>query len=276
MSRFFRPYRRDSSTRPYSPSREVFGCSSCPTRSPSPALPRIRHDIRRRSHSDRNVAIQILEDEMFQKMRRLNNETEGEALKRLGRTLLAAHYPGGPSRWGTLSLSSYRGTTPPRGHYTRSPSRSRASRSHSRTPRGRRQSRSFEPFVPKPQEIFTTFGPYARHKDITSSPLYTRIEIPPPYPSTFLPEPATIFHAVHPVPRRYLRQLIKYDYDTTQLRFIGEFLDEELYPMTEMNELAEKMQETVHRVNELLGQKGEEMVGMSLWASGEDRAKRDE
>jgi hypothetical protein len=42
---------------------------------------------------------------------------------------------------------------------------------------------------------------------------------------------------------------------------LWEFLDEELYTMTQMNELTKKMQETVHRVNELLKQKGEEGVG---------------
>jgi hypothetical protein len=187
------------------------------------------------------------EDCHREELRRLDDEEEREVLRWRGRSILNARMPGAP-----------------RGYGTRSPSRSRASRSRPRTwtQRGCRQpcsrSRSREPIVPKPREIFTTFGPCTTPESIISSPFYTRIDITSLFP---LAQLGAIFHAVHPVSRRYLRQLFRFGYETTQLCFVGEFLDEELYSMTQINELAEKMQETVHRVNELLKQKGEESVG---------------
>jgi len=60
-------------------------------------------------------------------------------------------------------------------------------------------------------------------------------------------ETATVFHAMHPVPRRALRQL-----NLDELRFVCEELDEKLYEKTEIDEFAEHVGETMVRINELL------------------------
>lgn len=64
-------------------------------------------------------------------------------------------------------------------------------------------------------------------------------------------ETATVFHAIHPVPRRALRQL-----NSDELRFVSEELDERLYEKVEMDEFAEHVSETMVRINDLLERQG--------------------
>jgi hypothetical protein len=147
---------------------------------------------------------------------------------------------------------------------SRTPSRSRVGGS-----RGRSASRSSAPSALMRKTMYTFHGAIQTEETVKSSPFYTLINIPFDAldrltfsnPGSNHDEIAVVFHAVHPVPRGYLRKLIQFDYDTAYLRFVGEHLDELLYPMTEWNELANCIQETVHRVNELLAQKGENSIG---------------
>ncbi|KAH3950664.1 hypothetical protein HBI56_233420 [Parastagonospora nodorum] len=151
-------------------------------------------------------------------------------------------------------------------------------RSPSRTPS---PSRSLSPTPSEPREIYTLRGA------LTTHPFYTRHEIPLcPLTGAGLYPPlgrgaqvTTIFHAVHPVPRRALRQLLPY-----QLRFVGEELDERLYEAVVMDEFAEHVSETMMRINELFERDGEDGVGCAcrhherIAARGDvtDRAARDD
>jgi hypothetical protein len=150
--------------------------------------------------------------------------------------------------------------------------------SPSRTPS---RSRSLSPTPSEPREIYTFQGA------LTTHPFYTRHEIPlcqltvadlyPPLGRSA--QIATVFHAIHPVPRHALRQLLPY-----QLRFVGEELDERLYEAVVMDEFAEHVSETMMRINDLFERNREDGVGCAcrhrerIAARGDviDRAARDD
>ncbi|KAF2826724.1 hypothetical protein CC86DRAFT_381824 [Ophiobolus disseminans] len=77
---------------------------------------------------------------------------------------------------------------------------------------------------------------------------------------------------LHPIPRRYLRCLAQDDPWRSRndaLRYVGEYLDEALFGMIEVNEVLFNMQETLRRIDEALEREGEKVVG-----SGVEHQKR--
>jgi hypothetical protein len=63
---------------------------------------------------------------------------------------------------------------------------------------------------------------------------------------------AVVLHAVYPVPRRYLRRLVHDGCYLNRLRYVSEWLNEEMSVMMEASETLENMQETVRHINEVL------------------------
>lgn len=117
------------------------------------------------------------------------------------------------------------------------------------------------------QTIITTWGPYTTEEAVKASPFYTKIDIPS---NTFSRDlsgsdaTAVTLHAVHPVPRQYLRRLVHDPGCWDMLRFAGEYVDERLFGIKKMDEFTRNMMETLKRINELLKHAGEERVGGSV------------
>ncbi|KAH3912369.1 hypothetical protein HBH56_114170 [Parastagonospora nodorum] len=252
MPRHFRNTRRPAAFLHY-PSQDTFSGRATRPRSTSPDMLRFAYGTRRRRPSPAPRRDEI-EDLLSREMRAIN-----EDMRR--REERYVHF----DRILNQDSVVWSRSSTPRGSPSRTPS----------------PSRSLSPTPSEPREVYTLRGA------LTTHPFYTRHEIPLcPLTGAGLYPPlgrgaqaTTIFHAVHPVPRRALRQLLPY-----QLRFVGEELDERLYEAVVMDEFAEHVSETMMRINELFERDGEDGVGCAcrhherIAARGDvtDRAARDD
>ena len=100
------------------------------------------------------------------------------------------------------------------------------------------------------EDVITTWGRYNTPELVKASPFYTKTEIhTDPYARHVLPAKADILtrtvHAVHPIPRRCLREM-----GPNCLNELGEKLEEERWDVVRDPEFLERLKETLNRIDD--------------------------